>query len=110
MQKDTGALFEEITRLLDAPARGVDAPPLADVEHTLTSGYAVALALEAERWRLERQLSAAVTQLASDAGAEAQELGSLAKRLHAADGELARLRNALGTLRDRAGELRATTA
>ena len=43
---------EEIRTLLDAPPTGDDAPSLDAIEHTLTAGYARALALEAERWRL----------------------------------------------------------
>ena len=47
---------EQIERLLTAPASGAEAPTLARMEDTLTEGYAQALALEAERWRLERRI------------------------------------------------------
>lgn len=107
MERNTGALFEEIRKLLDAPACGDDAPELAELEHTLTSGYACALALEAERWRLERRLSEVAAALGDGSGKlGASEIGAIAKRLSAADGELTRLRGLLGPLRDRAGELR----
>src|SRR5205807_8395239 len=48
---------EEIRTLLEAPAAGDDAPTLAHVEDTLTSGYARAMAPEAERMRLEPRLA-----------------------------------------------------
>src|SRR5919198_693855 len=53
-------IHEEIRTLLEAPPVGEDAPSIDAVEHTLTAGYARALALEAERWRLERRLDAVV--------------------------------------------------
>ena len=109
MIDDLESVFEEIQQLLDAPRSGTDAPPLDTLEHTLTSGYARALALEAERWRLERRLGEVAATLAgekSDLGT--QELIGLAKRLSNADGELTRLRSLLGSLRVRATEARAT--
>ena len=46
-------IFAEITALLaDAPRT-----PLAELEHTLTAGYAAALELESERMRIERRIS-----------------------------------------------------
>lgn len=42
-------MLEQIEELL-----GAEEPTLARMEDTLTEGYAQALALEAERWRLER--------------------------------------------------------
>ena len=48
----------EIEALLVAPESGADAPTLAYLEATLTEGYAEALALEAERLRIERRLGA----------------------------------------------------
>jgi hypothetical protein len=50
-------MLEQIEELLTA-----EAPPLARIEETLTEGYARALALEAERWRLERRIA----QVAAD--------------------------------------------
>ncbi len=49
-------MLQHIEQLLIAPASGATAPTLASLEDTLTEGYAKALALEAERWRLERRL------------------------------------------------------
>ncbi len=97
-------LLDEITELLNRPADGADAPTLASVETTLTDGYAEALALDAERWRIERRLG----EVARDAGdrANARELERLAERLTLADRELARLRSLLRSLHDRARALR----
>jgi hypothetical protein len=80
-----------------------DAPSLASVEHTLTEGYARALALEAERLRIERRVVEVVKDVGADQAAELKRLG---KRLTHADGEIACLRTLLGTLADRARELR----
>jgi hypothetical protein len=74
-------LQEEIAELLTAPEDGADAPTLATLERRLTDGYAEALALEAERLRIER-------------------------RLGEVDGELARLRPLLRSLQARARALR----
>ncbi len=52
MEMTTPPLYDEIRQLLAAPGNGSEAPPLARLEETLTSGYAHALALEAERWRI----------------------------------------------------------
>ena len=53
---------DEIRSLLDAPPDGEDAPTIDAIEHTLTAGYARALALEAERWRLERRIARVAAQ------------------------------------------------
>ena len=39
-----------------------ESPTLARVEDTLTEGYARALAIEAERWRLERRIGEVATR------------------------------------------------
>ena len=57
-------LRDEIAELLDLPENGADAPSLDTIEATLTNGYAAKLALEAERWRIERRLG----EVARDAG------------------------------------------
>jgi hypothetical protein len=107
MTHDPAVLLEEIGRLLTAPGSGAEAPKLARVEETLTSGYARALALEAERWRLERKLGEIAGKLRGDASdLHAAELAALADRMAVADGELAHLRGLLATLRTRAVGLR----
>jgi hypothetical protein len=49
-------VVQRIEELLEAPATGASAPTLARLEETLTDGYAEALALEAERSRIERRI------------------------------------------------------
>ncbi len=104
---DVNPIIAEIEAVLDdeiAP-RALD-----EIEDTLTSGYAAALALEGERWRIERR----ITELAAALGAETdfelhrtEEIVGLAQRLSAADAELVRLREVLGSLRERADAARA---
>jgi chromosome segregation ATPase len=91
-------MLEQIEELLAS-----EQPTLARLEDTLTEGYAQALALEAERRRLERRIGEVAREGGSDAGDELRTLGS---RLTHADGELHRLRTLLGTLHDRARRAR----
>jgi hypothetical protein len=92
----------QIEELLSA-----DAPTLARMEDTLTEGYAKALALEAERWRLERRIGEVAREGRTDIG---EELRSLGTRLTYADGELAKLRSLLGSLHERARAARLTAS
>lgn len=102
-------IHDEIRNLLDAPPTGEDAPSLDAIEDTLTAGYANALALEAERWRLERRIAEIAVKLSGESNDfKHSELASLGERLSVADGNLARLRGLLSSLRIRADELRAT--
>lgn len=90
------AVLTEIRSLLELPA-GVERPSRASLEHTLTSGYAYALALERERLRLERRLRAL---LRSAAQARSGEMSELTERLAYADRELADVRAVLSELRE----------
>jgi hypothetical protein len=100
-------MVEQIEQLLNASASGAEAPTLAHMEATLTDGYAQALALEAERWRLERRLGeVARTVDGPDVASFAEEISALAKRLASAEGELTELRTLLGTLRERTRSVR----
>jgi hypothetical protein len=93
---------QEIEELLSA-----EAPTLARIEDTLTEGYARALALEAERLRLERRIGEVVREDGTDV---AEKLRSLGTRLTRADGELTELRSLLGSLHERARSVRHAAA
>lgn len=84
--------------LMDRIQALIDGRPAsrAHVEETLTEGYARALALEAERLRIERGIRAA--SQADGEGADALIAG-LSRRLVCAQDELAELRGKLSTLR-----------
>ena len=90
----------EIRSLLDLPT-GAELPPRADVENTLTSGYAYALDLERDRLRIERSLRSLVR---STERPDQHEITTLSRSLAEADQELAGVRALLSTLR-RAGAL-----
>jgi hypothetical protein len=96
-------IFTEIEALLSERAK----PGLDQLEDTLTSGYAAALALEAERWRIERRISEVAALLGEGKRGGTKEIVKLAERLNTADADLARLRGMLTTLRDRADAVRA---
>ena len=98
MERADQTMLEQIEELLRD-----EAPTLARMEDTLTEGYAQALALEAERWRLERRIGEVAREGRTDLGDELRTLGS---RLTRADGELTQLRGLLGTLHERARLLR----
>jgi len=98
---------DQIRTLLDAPPTGDEAPSLGDIEHTLTAGYARALELEAERWRLERKIAEAAAALGAKAtDGQHSELATLGQRLSAAARDLTRLRALLLSLRTRADAVR----
>jgi chromosome segregation ATPase len=103
-----GALLERIDELLGAPAPedGSEHHTASRIANTLTEGYAHALALEAKRWRLHRQLGEAAAELQRGDSQGAEEVSSLARRVAEADDELARLRERLRALRRRASDLR----
>jgi hypothetical protein len=88
----------EIRSLLDLPS-GTELPPRADVENTLTSGYAYALDLERDRLRIERSLRSLVR---STGRPDQQEITTLSRSLAEADQELAGVRAMLASLRAQA--------
>jgi hypothetical protein len=105
----TKTMLRRIEELLSAPTSGASAPTLERMEDTLTDGYAQALALEAERWRLERRLGEVARTVGGpdrDMSSFVEEVSLLAKRLTRADGELTSLRARLGSLQDRARTMR----
>jgi chromosome segregation ATPase len=95
-------LLAKINALLDASTHDLD-----QIEHTLTDGYAYALSLEGERWRLERRISEVAQDIErGDMAEKAQELSTLAKRLDGNADDLARLRSRLVDLRRHADDVR----
>lgn len=83
------AIDDEIEALLSGRRHATR----SDVEHTLTTGYAHALGLEAERVRLARSL-----RDSARSGRRA-DLVTASERLEHAEKELARLRGRLARLR-----------
>jgi hypothetical protein len=110
---DNAAAMEDLPNLLDriqvlVDGRDPSAPErlLERMEHTLTDGYARALALEGEHLRIAREIGAAA---AESSRAAAERLGALAERLHDTEGELERLRARLVPLRQQTRELASLT-
>jgi hypothetical protein len=103
---DQDDLLTQIHALIAAADAPADAAVLAHMEDTLTVGYARALALEGERWRLERQIGEVAASLAGGTSFDTGDLQRLARRMSETDAEVVRLRAALASLRDRASELR----
>lgn len=100
-------LQEQIVELLALPEAGKGAPTLARIEDILTEGYARALTLEAECWRIEKRLGELARAGGAVTKAIGEELSSLSGRLTDADAELMKLRTLLGSLHDRARAARA---
>jgi hypothetical protein len=94
------ALLEQIDELLaETPSKKAPAT-LARLERTLTDGYAYALALEAERWRLERRMSQLAGELhEGNHELKAKELALLSSRLASNATVLSGLRGTLVQLR-----------
>jgi hypothetical protein len=105
---DHDALLQAIRSLMHDPLEGEPEALRRRLEHTLTDGYAQALALEGERLKLEKELTAVATGLGEgeDDGAVAR-IADLSTRLQRTDTNLAELRVLLASLRDRAGAVRA---
>jgi hypothetical protein len=100
---DRADLLEDIRTLTATPS------PLRDqVERTLADGYACALAIEAQRLRLQVRLEQRAGALGEGSGAQrVGEVAGLAQDVARADVELAELREALAGLAEIARRLRA---
>ena len=95
-------VLQKIQAMLSSKSHDLDS-----IERTLTDGYAHALSLEAEKWRLERRLTEVAQEISgSDTEAKARELSSLAERLDGNQGELEHLRGVLADLRRHADGVR----
>jgi len=96
------ALLEQIDELLAEPHSEGEPATLARLERTLTDGYAHALALESERWRLEQRLSELAGELhEGDPGLKTEELAQISRRLSSTEAALESLRSTLTRLRSR---------
>jgi hypothetical protein len=101
------ALLEQIDELLAEPSSKEEPATLARLERTLTDGYAYALALEAERWRLERRVSELAGELhEGNQELKTKELALLSNRLSSNASVLSGLRGTLLQLRARATAVR----
>jgi chromosome segregation ATPase len=90
---DTGRVIERVNAL------EASSP---EAESTLMDGYALALALEGERTRLERRFAELAQALAQDHDtSRLPELRSLKQRLSSTEAELSRLREVLQAVRQR---------
>jgi ABC-type phosphate transport system auxiliary subunit len=99
------ALLEQIDELLAEPAE--EPASLARLERTLTDGYAYALALESERWRLEQRMSELAGELdEGNQDLKAKELALLSDRLATNASMLSALRGTLTRLRSRTSATR----
>lgn len=91
-------LLAEITALLADP----DAPEdPARLERTLTDGYAHALSLEGERWRLEQRIDQLAAVAEGGDAATRRELSALVRKLKRQNADIGALRADLGRLRER---------
>lgn len=97
--------FSTLTARIDAlltSSHGDDDPEVvADMESTLTDGYAQALELEGERWRLQQEIGEITSGIAAGGKPRTKELAALVRRLAASESELADLRGTLNALRER---------
>lgn len=95
-------LLDQIRVLISDAARDLD-----EIERTLTDGYAHALTLEAENWRLERRMSELAQGIQrGDTAKKARELSDLAQRRDTNGDDLSQLRGLLGDLRRHADDVR----
>ena len=101
------ALLEQIDELLAESHSEGQSSTLARLERTLTDGYAYALELESERWRLEQRLSELAGELhEGDQDEKSQELAQISRRLSSNGTALESLRATLTRLRNHATAVR----
>jgi DNA-binding FadR family transcriptional regulator len=108
MTEELALLVDRIDALIADRETASSRALLAELEHTLTDGYARALELEAARFRMEREVTDLATRLATPA--EAESLRELVAALARADRELGQLRTRLQMLRRRTDGVRAALA
>ena len=88
----------QIAALL-AKAEGPDDPAL--LERTLTDGYARALSLEAERWRLQQRIGKMTAAVAQGEVASRREFAAAMRLLKRQEGDIGALRMELSRLQQR---------
>ena len=95
-------LYEQIDALIGTSARDLDR-----IERTLTDGYAHALSIEAEQWRVEKRIQeVAQTLQRGDTAKKARELSTLVQKLDESADDLTALRARLAVLRRHADDVR----
>jgi hypothetical protein len=95
-------VVEQIQAVLSASTRDLD-----EIERTLTDGYARALSLEAEKWRLEKRMTEVTSGIGrGDTVKKARELAALSERLQGNASDLTTLRALLVQLRRHADGVR----
>jgi hypothetical protein len=108
--QESRVVVSDLKRVLDEIVSAIEEPPhdRDQLERTLTDGYAHALSLEAERFRIERRLTELAQGLRRGVTVgKAKELSSLAARLDDNAGDLSRLRAVLADLRRQTDSVRA---
>ena len=96
---DLPNLIDRIEALVEQPADGARTQLLEAMEHTLTDGYAVALAIEGERLRTERAIAEGLSEAEQESGAA--HLVALSEQLAEQERDLKHLRELLAGLRER---------
>src|SRR5919202_214582 len=104
MSEDLALLTDRIDALIEDRETASSKALLAEMEHTLTDGYARALELEAARWRLEKDVTDLATRIAN--ADEADALRRMVENLARDDRELGHLRARLQMLRRRVDGVR----
>jgi hypothetical protein len=98
---DFRTLCNALEAQIAAPAAR-DRASRAQLERTLTDGYASAMSLEADRLKLERRIAEVAAEVSvENRGSKTEELADLSTRLTATSGDLERLRELLVVLRRR---------
>ncbi len=83
---------------------------LDHIERTLTDGYAHALSLEAERWRLEKRVTTLTHGIQrGNTAKKARELAEIAAQLDGNANDLCALRGVLSDLRRHAASVRVSS-
>lgn len=103
-------VYDRIEKVLAARELHRGEASRVQLEDALTTGYAAALELEAERARLERRIGELTRRLAGSEGRDWAELAELAQRKAHVEHDVARLRAMLEPLRGEVREARASAS